>query len=162
MPLIARIPATHNIREFRLAATLRYNEGRRLVLAGDRLAGIYLWGYATEMLLKAAYFRLIRCGPITAITMADLQPARTYAIGLGLPFGNLHDLTGWAALLVEEHRSRGSPYPAAFARSLTARVRRVYQNWREHLRYRTNLPYVGEVNQTYQIVTWLFYQYRKL
>jgi hypothetical protein len=58
MPLIARIPTDHTIREFRAAAGLRYREGQRLALTGNRLTAIYLWGYAAEMLLKAAYFRL--------------------------------------------------------------------------------------------------------
>jgi hypothetical protein len=162
MPLIARISATHTIREFRQAATLRYNEGRRLTIAGDRLAAIYLWGYTAEMLLKAAYFRLMLYGPTTPITMVDLQAARTYALGLGLAFGNLHDLPGWRALLIEEHRIRGSPYKSSFARSITTRVGRIHQHWREHLRYRKNRPYLGEVNQTLQNVTWLLSEYRSL
>jgi hypothetical protein len=46
MSLINRVSAHHTIRDYRAAATSRYNEGRRLVLAGDLLAGIYLWGYS--------------------------------------------------------------------------------------------------------------------
>jgi HEPN domain-containing protein len=59
MPLVQRIHSRpHTIAEFRRAATLRYREAVRLAVAGDRLAAIYLSGYAAEMLLKAAYFRL--------------------------------------------------------------------------------------------------------
>jgi hypothetical protein len=75
---------------------------------------------------------------------------------------NLHDLTKWVELLIEERRRLGHPYPPGFARSLRARVNRVYVNWREYLRYHTNRPYRGEVNATFQSVDWLVRQYRFL
>lgn len=165
MPLLARIPADHTIREFRTAAGLRYQEARRLALTGDRLMAIYLWGYAAEMLLKAAYFRLRGWLPAQPITMTDLRDARNYAITtlhLAWPQPNLHDLSRWRELLVEERKNQSAPYSASFARSLSARVTRVYLNWREHLRYRTNRPYAGEVAATFQSVTWLLGQYRYL
>jgi hypothetical protein len=80
MPLIARVPRDHSIHEFRAAAGLRYWEARRLAIAGDRLAAIYLWGYTAEMLLKAAYFRLRGWLPTQSITLVDLQNAKSYAI----------------------------------------------------------------------------------
>lgn len=129
MPLVARLAGHHTIQEFRAAATLRYKEARRLIVAGDRLAGIYLAGYAVEMLLKAAYFRLKGRGPVDPITMADLNDARKHAIkdrGLNWP-GNLHDLTRWRALLIEERKHLGNPYAAAFVRSFGARVRSLSQ-----------------------------------
>lgn len=164
MPLISRLPAHHSIREFRAAAGQRYREATHLAAAGDRLAATYLCGYAAEMLLKAAYFRLMGRGPAAAITMGDLQNARSYAItALGLPWGgNLHEIPRWAELLVEERRRRGAAYAPAFARSLTARVRRIYLNWREQLRYRANQPFVGEVGDTMRSVFWLLGQYRFL
>jgi hypothetical protein len=164
MPLIARIAPHHTIRDFRAAARLRYDEGRRLALGGDRLAAIYLWGYAAEMLLKAAYFRLVGWLPAQAITLHDLHDAKNYAVHhLGLHWPTiLHDLSRWHELLVEERRLRLLPYAAAFARSLQARVRHIYLNWREHLRYRTNHPYRGEVGRVFQAVQWLLGQYRHL
>src|SRR5688500_13835462 len=38
-----------------------------------------------------------------------------------------------------------SRYSASFARGLAAAVKRIYLNWREHLRCRANRPYEGEV-----------------
>ncbi len=165
MPLLARIPADHTIRDFRAAAGLRYREGRRAALAGDRLVAIYLWGYVAEMLLKAAYFRLRGWLPTQPITLTDIRDARSYAITtlhLAWPQPNLHDLSRWRELLVEERRHQAASYPASFARSLGARVARIYLNWREHLRYRTNRPYAGEVHTTLDSVTWLLGQYRYL
>jgi len=48
-----------NIREFRVSARQRYHDGLALAGTGNRTASIYLWGYAAEMLLKAAYFALL-------------------------------------------------------------------------------------------------------
>src|SRR5438445_6100493 len=74
MPLISRIPPVHSIQEFRAAAGMRYAEGRRSALAGDRLAAIYFWGYVAEMLLKAAFFRLTGWLPAQPITLHDRKP----------------------------------------------------------------------------------------
>jgi hypothetical protein len=164
MPLIARIPADHSIRDLRVAAGLPYREAQRLAMAGDRLAAIYLFGYVAEMLLKAAYFRLVGWTPTQPISLADLNRARAYANshhGLHWPT-NLHDLPRWRDLLVEERKFRVVPYPTPFLRSFNAHVRQVYLNWREHLRYRTNYPYHGEVTRVFQAVRWLMGQYRHL
>lgn len=164
MALIARIIGDHTVRDFQAAATLRYHEARRLAISGDRLTAIYLWGYTTEMLLKAAYFRLTGWSLTQPITLADLHHAKNHANAvLGLGWGtNLHDLSRWKDLLVEERKRRALPYTWAFTRSLNARVKQVYLNWREHLRYRTNRPYLGEMSQTFQAVSWLLGQYRYL
>lgn len=165
MPLIARTPTNHTIRDFRAAAAQRYQEGRHLAIAGDRLAAIYLWGYTAEMLLKAAYFRLRGWFPVQPITLADIRDARNHAINnlhLAWPQPNLHDLSRWRELLIEQRKQQLVPYPWAFTRSFNARVTRIYVNWREHLRYRTNRPYHGEMASTYQSVTWLLGQYRHL
>ena len=77
MPLIARVTADHSIREFRNAAWRRYQEARRLAINGDRLAAIYLWGYAAEMLLKAAYFRLVGWSPTQAMPRLGAPPFTT-------------------------------------------------------------------------------------
>src|SRR5262249_43227714 len=123
MPLIARLRAEHSVRDFRAAAGLRYREAQRLAVAGDRLAAIYLGGYAAEMLLKAAYFRLTGWTATQTISLADLQNARDYAkTHHGLPWAtSLHDLTRWRELLTEERKLRLVAYPTPFLRSLNAR-----------------------------------------
>jgi hypothetical protein len=164
MPLIQRLSQEHTISQFRAAALMRYREASRLATAGDRLAAIYLGGYAAEMLLKAAYFRLAGWGQSTPITRADVRDAREYATKtLKLTWREqLHDLNGWAALLVEERKIRGKPYAFSFSRSLIAHVARVFLNWREWLRYWANRPYRGEVVVVLQGVHWLLGQYRFL
>jgi hypothetical protein len=139
-------------------------EATHLATANHRLGAIYLSGYAGEMLLKAAYFRLAGWGLTVRITLADIQAAKVHATSaLGLPWpGNLHDLRSWTALLIEERRHRGVAYPAGFARSLAAQVKRLYLNWREQLRYRANRPFAGEVAAALQAAQWLLGQYRFL
>lgn len=167
MPLITRIQPnlkTHSIQEFCAVARLRFDEASRLAVAGDRLAAIYLGGYAAEMLLKSAYFRLTGRGQKDPISFQDISNVRLYA---HQTFGfarqqNLHDLTYWTTLLVEERKRRTMAYPKRFARSLQAQVQRLYLNWREDLRYKANRPYQGEVTAVLRGVQWLLGQYRFL
>lgn len=160
MPLIQRLSTDHTIHEFRTAARLRFREASRLAVAGDRLAAIYLGGYAAEILLKAAYFRLTGWGIDATITVDDIRDAKTYAKTLGLVWtGNLHQLTGWSDLLVEERKKRKKAFAPAFARSLQARARHIYRNWREHLRYKPNRPFQGEVTVVLQGAQWFLDQY---
>jgi hypothetical protein len=58
MPLLDRLGTEHTIRQFRSAVRWRYTEAACLHATNNRLARIYLCGYAAEMLLKAASFRL--------------------------------------------------------------------------------------------------------
>jgi hypothetical protein len=160
MPLIARTPGHHTIRHFHRAARQRYNEAESLATSGNRLGAIYLCGYAAEMILKAAYFRLKGWLPNAPIALINLQNARSHAIVvLGLTWsGNLHDLTGWCDLLIHERHRLGFPYPTIFRQGLSSRVRQLMDNWRPELRYHTNRPFVGEVRKTLGAVRWLFAQ----
>jgi len=47
-----------SIREFRVSARQRYDDGVAALAANHRLAAIYLWGYSAEMTLKAAKLTL--------------------------------------------------------------------------------------------------------
>lgn len=172
MPLISRIPATkpHTIWEFQTAASLRYSEGKRLAAAGDRLSAIYLWGYTTEMVLKAAYFRLTGWRSRQPFTKSDLDNAKAYANRTVFPMppplkwwdANLHDLSKWALLLIQERRRRSVAFSPAFSRALETRVRLVHANWREYLRYRMNRPYAHEVENTHAAVQWLLRRFHRL
>jgi hypothetical protein len=66
------------VRKLEAAVPWRLQDAEVLRLAGRRLAAIYLYGYVVEMLLGAAYFRLIRYGPDTDITARpeNLQRSR--------------------------------------------------------------------------------------
>lgn len=140
-----------SIREFRAAAKARLVEGETLVLGDRSFAAIYLWGYAAEMTLKGAYFRAIRFGERQPITWPDLRFAVKRAKDLGisgpLAAGNLHDLAGWAELLIEERRAFGAVVPMATATTLMRASQRLARLWRETLRYHANRAYSYEVEQ---------------
>ena len=73
-PLLDRLQPD-SIAEFRLAAQQRFLDGE---IAGDRdrrTAAIYLWGYAVEMLLKAAYFEVDGFPERQPILIQDLKNA---------------------------------------------------------------------------------------
>jgi hypothetical protein len=150
----------HSIREFRIAAARRYNEAIDLASAGHRLAAIYLCGYAAEMLLKAAYFRLEGWTSTQAIGMRDLRGAA----GKGTPpfDGKLHDLPSWRNLLIAVRRTRGTPYSPRLQRSLNSRVAALALNWDPVMRYYTNQPREAEVRASLDASAWLLNQFPHL
>jgi len=109
-----------SIDEFKLAAHQRYNDGLILSLKGRRTAAIYVWGYAIEMTLKAAYFSFLGKGLHDVITWRqDLQPAiqtaRSYAIHWPSQ-GAGHNLLAWAELLIAYRSHRHQAYSPAFCK----------------------------------------------
>jgi hypothetical protein len=126
---------------------------------------MYLAGYAAEMLLKAAYFRLAGWSIDQSITLHDLRNARVYAIGtLGLPWpgNNLHDLSSWRTLLIAERINRGRRHPVRVRRRLDGHVNRLQINWSPDLRYQTNRPTRAELRVTLDAAEWLLRHFRAL
>ena len=164
MALLQRLPKDHSIREFRRAAFSRIREAKYLALADHRLAAIYFSGYAVEMILKAAYFRVCGRGrndPISLKEILDVKPNDAKSLSVTWP-GNAHDLVSWANVLVARRKALKTPYKAAFARSLVSRVKRIARCWKEDLRYWSRRPYRGEVQVTFQATEWLIGQERFL
>lgn len=148
-----------SVREFRAAAFQRSQDAHSLAAAGRRTAAIYLWGYAAEMTLKAAYFSALGFPETRPITMGDLRGAVTAALGLGVawPGQNLHDLRAWAEFLVAFRASRlGLAYRIpGFGNQVIVRGQRLQRVWRETLRYHKNVAYPHEVSQVRDSADWL-------
>jgi hypothetical protein len=152
---------TDSIREFRASAQQRYEDGLALAGTERRTAAIYLWGYASEMTLKAAYFSFSGLAPDDALTWSGhIQPAINR--GRGAPFLIAwppqepgHNVQAWAELLVAERAmSPGGGYHAAFAADVQAYGQRIWQLWRATLRYHKNRAYVNEVRQVREATEW--------
>ena len=136
-----------SIREFRASARRRYHDGLALAGAGNRTAAIYLWGYATEMILKVAYFSLLGLAEDDVITIAGhIQPAinRGRAAPLAIAWPNAgagHNVRAWGELLVGVRAlAAATVYQPAFAAQVQACGQRIGQFWRETLRYHKNRP----------------------
>lgn len=147
-----------SIREFRHAAEERFQDGIVLATAGRRTAAIYLWGYAVEMTLKAAYFETSHFLIDQVITLQDLQQAMATAVQLGIHWpGNLHRTDAWAQFIT----SMRSAVPAqnyrvpGFGSRVLAHALTVAQYWRETLRYRKNVAYWYEVERVWTSTEWL-------
>src|SRR4051812_22970226 len=87
------------IEEFERAAQARFGEAGVLLAAGSYAGAVYLLGYTAEMLLKAAWFRLMGHAPAQTIEPGDWAAARSLAASLGLPLGNLHNIAAWVRFL---------------------------------------------------------------
>lgn len=154
--------AVECIREFDRAATERHADASALIAAGRRTAAVYLSGYVAEMLLKAAYFRLVGFGEADRIDFVALRaavgeaPAST-ARSLGLPgTRNLHDLAAWANLIVTYRATRGPVYAeGGFGLTLTAQVTAIRQRWSETVRYHKNVAYQHELDRVTAACGWL-------
>jgi hypothetical protein len=147
-----------SIYEFKLAARQRYNDGLILSVQGRRTAAIYVWGYAIEMTLKAAYFSFIGKGLYDVITWRqDLQPAmqtaRSYAISWASQWAG-HNLLAWAELLIVYRTNRNQTYSPAFSIEVQRKAQQSYQLWRETLRYHKNIAYPFEVRQMEDCTQW--------
>jgi hypothetical protein len=146
--------------EFRRSAILRFREGSILAGQGHGTSAIYLWGYAAEMTLKAAYFRLSGFTPTQAIHLADLrQAAFNHAPTLGITWprsGWGHHVENGAELLVRSRFASGHPYPIPlFGQQVVAQSRAVYRLWRETLRYHKNRAYGFELSRVQTATAWL-------
>lgn len=154
-----------SVREFRLAAERRYLDGIALAAADRRTAAIYLWGYAAEMTLKAAYFSAVGFPLNQSITMQHFRFAQTNAARLGVPWqGNLHNLEAWASLLVSTRgQVPGLQYAIhGFGAAVIARVLTLGRLWRETLRYSKNTAYLHEVEQVREAAEWFLAHSLKL
>lgn len=70
-PLLTRLQPD-SIAEFRAAAGQRFLDGEAAAAGNRRTAAIYLWGYAVEMIIKAAYFQVDGFSERQTILPSDL------------------------------------------------------------------------------------------
>jgi len=153
-----------SISGFRLAARDRFEDAIELASADHRTGAIYLWGYAAEMTLKAAYFSLIGFDDSKPIERnPDLKDAISRASKVIQGLSNAmpdeergHNVRAWAEMLVETRAndSTKTPYAARFGREIQKYGQRIEQLWRVTLRYRHVDAYFCEVLQMHQAVRW--------
>jgi hypothetical protein len=138
---------------------MRYEEGWQLALLGHRTAAIYLWGYAAEMTLKAAWFSLIRFPRHTSIKGSHLGAAVATATNYGITWpsiGRFHNVFAWGQLLIQHRIRTGLSYAnSRFAKEVVEHSQRIYDRWRESMRYKRNVAYPYEVDVVADSTHWL-------
>ena len=147
------------IRQFRAAASQRFDDGPSLAAAGRRTAAIYLWGYTAEMTLKAAYFGFLGFADTDNILWRHhLEPAidRGRKMGIAWPRqGAGHNVRAWAELLVAARAaSAATALPTSLGLEVQNRGQRIGALWCETLRYRRNHAYLYEVRQVREAAEW--------
>lgn len=163
-PLLQRL-RIDSVQEFRRSAFERIEDGYRLAAADRRLGAIYLWGYATEMLLKSAYFSAVGFKATDPVAIADLNNAKNQAPSLQFQWiGNLHSLESWSRLLVNSRASHPTANYASqqFGTQVIYQARNMGVLWRETLRYRANQAYQFEVQQARLAVEWFEQHWEQL
>jgi hypothetical protein len=151
-----------SIFRFERSAPMRLEEGD-LLSKEHRLAAIYLYGYAAEMILKAAYFRNLRHNPLAEIERAFLSRAMAAAKLRGMMNGGLHDIAGWAEFLVWDKATLHAPaYGRDLSREIVSKAAAIYENWRPEMRYRNTSPGAAVVTTVRSATEWLVKNYSKM
>jgi hypothetical protein len=144
------------VADFELAAESRYWDGCQLITQGHALGGIYLLGYAAEMMLKHACFRTDRGRPADPVG-GFFGPIRAWMTARHplVDRESYHSLLFWTLYLRGKRREAGWPLPNALDWELVRRMRRLYSTWSVDLRYRGWTLQAAEAQTVYDDVTWL-------
>ncbi len=153
---------TDTVRKLEGAVPWRLQDAEVLRDAGRRLAAIYLYGYVVEMLVGAAYFRLIEYGLDTDITSRARKLAEKQARQEKLMSNEPHDLSGWAKLLIVTRQRRSTGFSQSLAMQLRSHADIVYDRWRPSLRYRTLVPTPNDISSVRHSTNWFEQQYGSL
>jgi len=157
VPLRYRIEAhPETVQDLELASGEKFWEGIELLVTGHRGGGIYLLGYAAEMILKSAYFRFDGARPGDPVG-ARLGPARSWGKQFlpSIDHENYHSLWFWYHILRRKRRRAGRPLAQALDDQLLRRVRRIYGMWTVAMRYQPDQALEAEAESFYNDVRWI-------
>lgn len=155
MSLIDKIE-DQTLSQIEKAATQRFAEAVWLVEGHHRLAAVYFFGYVVEIVLCAAYFKMIDFGQNELITTTKLNlPLKTAKAKSKMDKGKAHPIDGWADLLIE---GRDSLHPPPFDEKLVLlireRVSAIVDLWRPTLRYQSFDVSEEQVNEARHAADW--------
>ncbi len=160
MPLLSRLARQETVGDMLLAANARYDEGLSLLDAGYRDGGIYLLGYAAEMILKTSFCRVDATVPpyITVRSRFGIAERhwRQNVISSPLPPGYEHSLRFWEFVLPLERRARHKPALGIIvSQTLAGCVGTVADNWDVKMRYQSSIATAREADSVRDAVGWL-------
>jgi len=157
VPLRHRILSNpETVQDLELAVDDKYWEGIQLLVAGRRGAGVYLLGYAVEMILKNACFLADGARPADLVgpRLAPIRSSARRALP-GIPHESYHSLWFWLHVLRTKRASLGRPLPGDVDARLVQRVRRIYGIWIVDMRYKPDQALPREAESVYDDVTWI-------
>jgi hypothetical protein len=149
------------VRKFERAAPQRLEEAATLVAGEHRLVAIYLYGYAIEMLLKAAYFKqILRHASTTEIDRETRMRVEARARQSGFMSREPHDFAGWARLLVTDRRDlKNDEYEKRFGQQIVDKATLAYGKWRPEMRYRVTDASEDDVKAIRSVAEWFLQKY---
>jgi len=140
MPVRSLAQSTpETIQGFEAASEEKYEDGFNLMATASPGNGIYLMGYAAEMLLKAAYFRVIGLAATVPITRQHLRNARAEAAILGVVPDDeqFHNVAFWGEIVIKKRTQQARALSPVLADGLEQSTKRLSQNWYVEMRYRS-------------------------
>jgi len=158
-----RIQPADTIAEFQQAAVARLADARALRSRERDYWAVYTLGYAVEMHLKIAYFRLFGLRETEDARVA-LRMARPWAKQLGItePDRNLHGLLFWLKLILIEREFASRPLPSEWANKMLSCVQRVASHWLPEMRYRAPAEGTARFRRVVAATAWIVQNSRVL
>lgn len=138
------------------AAPWRLAEAQLLRNEGRRIAALYLVGYAAEMRLTAACYRVYGHGANEAIDRQKRSILESEARSLKLMSSEPHDLQGWGRYLIylrSQRTARGLSRDLRL--TLMSQVDALYDQWRPRLRYKAMTPTAAQLAVAFDAAIWL-------
>lgn len=166
--LIRRRKPKDTIKKFEAVAERKYQAGLGLIDNADNHTGVEQLGYAAEMFLKSAYFRLVKSDigllrTTSEVTNSHLRHAAREGVRLSVPFDpeSYHSLLFWATLLTATRRDKSRALPTDFEGELLSRARQLHQVWMIEHRYQPLEYQFDDVLRLRANVTWLRGNHRR-
>lgn len=155
--LRSQLSGSHEtVQDLVLAAEERYWEGLELMVHQRSHAGVYLMGYAAEMLLKTACFLFDGAKPAE-----PAQPRLVPTKKLGeanfpdVPHESFHSLAFWAAALEYKRSVAGRPLAPPVLAALRSATLGLYDTWWVEMRYRPSGATIVDCLQLVDSVSWI-------
>ena len=150
------MPVGETLQDLELAAVDRLAEATALLAEGMPTGACYLAGYAAEISLKAATFRLGGArldAPVAA--MRGVAQRRGEKLLPDIPLESGHNPVFWAALLQLERNARRLPDQGLLIPVVVARARLVRSLWTVDLRYRSNAVAEDDARRVMEAAMWI-------
>ena len=146
----------------------RFEEATLLYYGLRPFCAVYLYGYAVEMWLKAAYFHNegVIANIAAPVTDADRNRAWAQRVAAGAPprQANQHDVEIWAYLLIYIRRTAGihPPYIPLIESTLQNYTATLRDHWNVEMRYQHIAVQQAELDAVRDIANWFSTNYSSL